>query len=670
MRRKVFYSILCCTWMLCVLPFATAGCTRVRPEAVAEQFFALWADQDYPAMYELLDSGSRETYTGDFFVERYTNISRGIGLQGVELAEVEKSGSSAGRVTLSLAVRLETSTAGSIPLHYTIDLSREKRGAPWLLHWHPGLIFPELSGDRKVDLKREIPKRGVITDRNGKLLAGPGLFKEVGAVPGRYENEAAFAADVESLIGLPREAIISKLHQPWVREGLYVPLIVLTPEQESLVERLLQIPGVMIDEVERRSYPAGAAAAHLTGYLGEITAAELAEKKEEGYETGDLLGKSGLEGALERRLAGSKGYTLRILEDDGGEVALIAKRELEEGEDITLTIDLDLQTFAAEALGQKIGAVVALDPHSGEVLALYSNPGFDPNRFIAGLTAAEWQDLQEDPGQPFLNRALSGIYPPGSVFKPFTAAAAIAEKAIDPAAKIAIIGERWQPSEAWGDYHVRRVHPELKSVDLDDAMIFSDNIYFARAGLALGEEKFMEYGGRFGFGEELSFPLPVARSRLAREGIKSEIQLADSSYGQGDVMITPLQAALLYSAFAAGGTIPQPRLLLAAEPVPWKENLLDPAVVETVHHALVETLHGTRAPAAAGKVAGFTAAGKTGTAEVDNAERNVCWYVTYGPAESPGIVVAVVIEEGKWASTDALPVGRAVLERYLRSRKD
>src|SRR5690554_1324471 len=178
MRRKVFYSILCCTWMLCVLPFATAGCTRVRPEAVAEQFFALWADQDYPAMYELLDSGSRETYTGDFFVERYTNISRGIGLQGVELAEVEKSGSSAGRVTLSLAVRLETSTAGSIPLHYTIDLSREKRGAPWLLHWHPGLIFPELSGDRKVDLKREIPKRGVITDRNGKLLAGPGLFKE------------------------------------------------------------------------------------------------------------------------------------------------------------------------------------------------------------------------------------------------------------------------------------------------------------------------------------------------------------------------------------------------------------------------------------------------------------------------------------------------------------
>ncbi len=670
MSRRSLWVFLCCIWMLVLLPLAPAGCTRVRPETAAEQFFALWSEQDYLAMYELLDSASREAYSEDYFVERYTNISRGIGLQGVELKEVEKRGSGAGQAEFSLAVHLETSTVGMIPVNYSIELRRENKGSPWLMQWHPGLIFPELSGDRKVDLKREIPKRGVITDRNDKILAGPGLFKEVGAVPGRYENEELFTADVELLLGLSRETITNKLHQPWVSEGLYVPLTVLTPEQESLVEQLLQIPGVMINEVQRRSYPAGAAAAHLTGYLGEITADELAEKKDEGYGSGDLLGKSGLEAALDRRLAGSKGYTLSILEDDGSEVALIAKRELEDGEDITLTIDLDLQYCAAEALGRKKGAVVALDPHSGEVLALYSNPGFDPNRFIAGLTAAEWQDLQEDPAQPFLNRSLSGIYPPGSVFKPFTAAAAVAEKAIDPAAEMEISGELWQPSAAWGDYHVRRVHPELKSVNLDDAMKYSDNIYFARAGLALGEKKFMEYGGRFGFGEEISFPLPVARSRLAREGIKSEIQLADSSYGQGEVRITPLQMALFYSAFAAGGTIPQPRLLLPAEPAPWKENVIGPAVAETVHRALVETLHGARAPAAAGAVSGFTAAGKTGTAEVDTAEGNICWYVTYGPAESPGIVVAVVIEEGAWASTDALPVGRAVLEHYLSSGRD
>lgn len=670
MKSRSFWLVLCFAWMLLIASLILAGCTRVRPETVAEQFFALWAEQDYQAMYELLSSSSWETYTEDYFVERYTNISRGIGLQGVKLGEIERTASEAGRVELSLDVRLETSTVGSIPLHYRVEMSCEKRGAPWLLHWHPGLIFPDLSGDRRVDLKEELPRRGSIIDRNGKVLAGPGSFKEVGAVPGRYQDEAAFAAGLEKVLGLSKEAIINKLNQPWVREGLYVPLTVLGPEQESLVERLLQIPGVMIDEVERRIYPAGAAAAHLTGYLGEITAAELEERKAEGYAAGELIGKSGLEAALERRLAGSKGYTLRILEDDGSEAALVARRERADGEDIKLTIDLELQKFAAEALGSKKGAVVVLDPKSGELLVLYSNPGFDPNRFTAGMTGAEWQELQEHPGNPFLNRALSGIYPPGSVFKPFTAAAAIAERAIDPAARVEITGEEWQPSAAWGDYHVKRVHPELKSVDLYEAMKYSDNIYFARAGLALGEKKFLEYGERFGFGEEISFPLPVARSRLAREGIKSEIQLADSSYGQGEVMITPLQLALFYSAFAAGGTIPQPQLFRAAEPAPWKENILDPAVVETVHRSLVETLHGADAPGAAGIVPGFTVAGKTGTAEVEGAEGNICCYVTYGPAESPEFVVAVVVEGGRWAATDALPVGRDLLERCLRPERD
>lgn len=656
--------LLCVILMLLLLPLIPAGCSRMGPERVIEQFYSLWAEQDYPAMYGLIDGASQEIYAEELFVERYGNISRGIGLQGLEIEELVKRESSANLVIFDCEVRLETSTVGEIPVNYSIELSREKRGAPWLLQWNPALILPELDDNRRVDLTRLDPQRGVMTDRKGRILAGPGMFREVGAVPGRYEDEALFAAAVERLLGLSRETILNKLHQPWVKEGLYVPLAMLTPEQEGLVEGLLQIPGVMINEVERRIYPAGTAATHLTGYLGEITAEELAGSGET-YSEGDLLGKSGLEAALEERLAGSKGYTLRILDGEGREVALIAKRELVQGEDIVLSIDLDLQLCAAEALGGRKGAVVALEPNSGELLALYSSPAFDPNRFIAGLSAAEWGELQGDPAQPFLNRALSGIYPPGSAFKPFTAAAAMAEGALDPAAWMEISGEQWQPSEAWGDYHVRRVHPELKRLDLNEAMKFSDNIYFARAGLALGAQKFLEYGERFGFGEEIAFPLPVARSRLARDGISSEIQLADSSYGQGEVMITPLQMALLYSAFAGGGAIPQPCLILPAGGVPWKEGLLDPEVVQTVHRALVETLHGARAPAAAGVVPGFTAAGKTGTAEVDQGEGNVCWYATYAPAESPGIVVAVVIEGGGWAGSDALPVGRALLERYL-----
>ncbi len=665
MRRAVPGVFVCSVCLLVLPALFIAGCTGRLPERSAERFFALWSEQDYGAMYELLDRASREAYSEEYFTERYGNISRGIALESVEIRDVHKKEPAAGGAAFSLDLVLDTFTVGPIPVNFSVELSREGRGAPWLLQWHPGLILPELTDDRKVDLKREVPKRGVITDRNGEILAGPALFKEVGAVPGRYDNEDLLAAEIELVLGLPRESIISKLHQPWVSEGLYVPLAVLGAEEENLVQRLLQIPGVMINDIERRSYPAGAAASHLTGYMGEITAAELDENEGEGYAAGDLVGKSGLEAALDRRLAGSSGYILRILEEDGTEAALIAKKDLLDGEDIALTVDLDLQNCAAEALDGKKGAVVALDPHSGELLALCSSPGFDPNIFIAGLTAAAWQELQADPALPLLNRALSGIYPPGSAFKPFTAAAAVAEKAIDPAAKMEISGDEWQPSASWGDYHVRRVHPELKRVDLNEAMKFSDNIYFARAGLALGGDKFLEYGERFGFGEAMDFPLPSACSRLAGEGIKSEIQLADSSYGQGEVMITPLQMALLYSVFAAGGTMPGPQLLLPASPAPWKEDLLSSGVVETVHRALVETLHGERAPAAGGIIPGFTVAGKTGTAEVPGGKGNTCWYVTYGPADSPGIVVAAVIEEGAWAGTDALPVGRAVLEYYL-----
>lgn len=656
--------------LLLLLLLLAPGCSRVAPEAVVEQFYASWGEQDYGSMYELLDSVSRDRYSEEAFTERYSGISEGIALEMVETGELEKKDSRAGELTFSLSAKLNTGTVGAIPLRYEIVLSREKRGAPWLLRWHPGLIFPELDDESRVQLDYENPGRGRLSDRHGALLAGPGKFKELGAVPGRYENEEEFAAAVETVLGLSSDGIIDKLHQPWVEEGLYVPLAVLTPAQEDLVDRLLQISGVMIDAVERRSYPAGPVAAHLTGYLGEITAAELEEMKAKGYREGDRLGKNGLEAALEQRLAGKRGYTLRICKDDGSEKALIAKKEVENGEDITLTVDLELQRCAAEALGKRKGAVLAMDPRSGEILALYSNPGFDPNLFIAGLSADRWQEMQADRAQPFLDRALSGIYPPGSAFKPFTAAAALDAQVLDPADRITIKGEQWQPAKSWGDYYIRRVHPEVTRLDLDEAMKFSDNIYFARAVLALGEERFTGYGERFGFGEQIPFTLPVARSRLVREKMGSEAQLADSGFGQGEVLVTPLQMALLYCAFAGEGSIPQPRLLLSEEAAPWKEEAVTPAVAETVHRSLVAAVHGAGAPSAAGAIPGMKVAGKTGTAEIDSGEGNICWYLTYGPADSPGAVVAVVIEEGGWAATEALPVGRTVLQRCLQREKD
>lgn len=670
-RRKRLPGLIVagiCAAVLAV-PLFAGGCRGggEKPETVAETFFQAWAAREYDVMYDLLDQASREKYDWEYFNSRYTKISSGIGLQEVSLSlgEPQETGERT-RTHFSFGAYFHTYTVGTIKIQNSITLIREDRHLPWRVEWHPGLIFPELTDSRKVSLHREEPRRGSIFDRHGRPLAEYRTFIEVGAVPGRFSEREAFVRAVAALLEITPRVIEEKLNQPWVKEELYVPLAVLAPEQETLLPELLQIQGLKVNNVERRYYPAGQLLAHVIGYLGELTAEELSEKREFGYYSGDMAGKLGLEAALERVLCGQFGFTLRILEEDGSDAAIIAARKLKQGEDIFLTIDLDLQQAAEEALAGKTGVIVAMDPASGEILALASSPGFDPNWFIRGLSAEQWQALLEDPARPFLNRAIWGLYPPGSTFKALTAAAALEAGVLDPAERMRIEGESWQLSPAWGSYQVKRVYANHTLLDLDGAMRFSDNIYFARVGLVLGPALFESCAIRFGFGETIPFTLPVAVSRLSKNGINSEILLADSSFGQGEILMTPLHLTLAYCAFARAGSMPLPRLWLSGEPAlgAWKEGVVSRSAAEIVHRALVNAIHGTETPAA-GAVAGFTVAGKTGTAEVEPGSGNICWYVTYAPAGEPQIIVTALVEGGGWAAQDALPLGRAVLESYL-----
>ncbi|MEW5785485.1 MAG: penicillin-binding transpeptidase domain-containing protein [Bacillota bacterium] len=654
--------------MIAFLP-ALGGCGRMPgPEAAADQYLSAWAEQDYETMYELLDDASQEQFDRDYFISRYMNISSGIGLRALETHLREKHETASNSVQFTFEAIMDTYTVGLVPIENRITLTRQDQQSPWLVSWEPALIFPELTGERRVDLSRRVPRRGVITDRSGRILAGFRTFKEIGGVPGRFSDPEQFARAVAVLLDTAPQPLVEKLNQPWVREGLYVPLAVLTPEQEQIVPELLQIPGVMINDVERRYYPEGEILAHVIGYIGEITAEELNQKKEMGYYTGDWVGKSGLEAALEPVLSGGIGFNLSIVEADGTLVSVLATREMRPAEDVVLTIDLELQRAAKEALDGRNGAIVALNPSDGQVLALASSPAFDPNSFIAGLTAAQWQELANDPAMPLHNRAIAGLYPPGSVFKPYTAAAAIEENRLDPEAPMQIQGKSWQPSTAWGGYQIERTYTAATSLNLNSAMMFSDNIYFARVGLTLGAELFARYGTPFGFSESIPFTLPVAVSRLCKEQIQSEVQLADSSFGQGEVLVTPLHMALIYAVFATGGDMPSPRLWLSGEPDPalWKAAV-NTATAAVLHRSLVEAVEGNGALAGAGRIEGIPVAGKTGTAQIDDTEENVCWYVTYGPAAAPRLVVATVVEEGSWGGVDALPAGRAVLEKYLRN---
>ncbi len=675
MTLKGFRHLCFCAAILGLLlgALSATGCRGggLKPEAAALQFLEYWQAGDFSAMYGMLTAGAQDRYSLEQFSERYTSIGSGIGLQSLSFSVGEVLEQTGDRARVAFTVSMDTATVGPVPVTNVINLTRESRYAPWLVDWGPELIFPELRDNRRLELTRQFPERGSIYDRYGRPLAQARIYKEVGAVPGRNPDEEAMLRALAELLGSTPEALRRKMEQPWVREGLYVPLAVLTPEQEHLLPQLQSIAGVAVREVERRFYPAGESLGHLIGYLGEITAEELAERVGLGFLAGDLVGRAGLERALEPVLAGNSGFSLRVVEENGAPAALIARREASPGVDVTLTIDLDLQEAAISALGEKAGAVVALDPQNGDVLVLASTPGFDANWFITGEIDRLWPELESDALAPFLNRALEGLYPPGSIFKPYTAAVALGVKSLDPESIIVIEGDSWQPSPAWGGYRVQRVNPVTR-LNLAEAMKYSDNIYFARAGLAVGAAAFEAYGERFGFGEKIPFLLPVAISSLSQGGIHTDIQLADSSYGQGEVLVTPLQAALLYCAFATGGKIPLPRLLLAPaqEAGIWKEAL-EAENAATIHRALVHAVHGEGAPAAGGAVEGFTVAGKSGTAQLhgSDSEGNICWYVTYGPAESPQIVVAAVVEGGRWATEEALPVARAVLEAYLLAGK-
>jgi|LSQX01.3.fsa_nt_gb penicillin-binding protein len=654
-----FLSLFCLLiLMLLILPGCQADLHQA--EEAAKSFLEFWSAGDYQAMYELLDQESRNKYSPSSFIGYYTDLEEAINLSGVEYQLEKAAETDANRVTFSYSARLQSDTVGAIPAPNTIILTRKAKGEPWQVSWNPGQIFPEMTDNCRLVLKRLVPRRGIILDRYNRPLVQYRQFKEVGAVPGRFDDQSRFARSVAPLLGLSAAEVEAKLNQPWVREGLFVPLAVLSPEEEHLAEQLLKIPGVMINFLEKRYYPQGKLLAQVIGYLGEISPQELEERKGQGYSPGDIVGKMGLEAALEETLGGRYGYTIQIVDGEGNEKAIIAGREMEPGRDIRLTIDLDLQRAAQEALSTKTGSVVVLNPENGQILAMASSPSFDPNQFVFGLSAEQWQQLEQDPGKPLLNRSTQGLYPPGSSFKVFTAAAALDAGVLDPREVFKIEGSRWQKSAAWGNYYVQRVRGDIKELNLKQAMAYSDNIYFAQVGLALGEKRFLEYGERFGFNESIPFTLPVAKSRLSRDDqIRSEIQLADSSYGQGEVLTTPLHLALINSAIYNGGRMPQPKLLMeAGETVFWKENIISPAAAKAVTESLAAEVK--EAPGGGS----YTIVGKTGTAQVGNAEGNICWYASFVKEGLPPAVVVAMVEGGTWASQEAVPLALQVWEQY------
>lgn len=597
--------------------------------------------REYGTMYRLLDEESRRETDEETFTERNGKIYEGIEAENitVEILSEGNENRTSGRTTQSVTYQMTMDTlAGEVSFRQTAVFHKDGR-EEYLLSWNDGLIFPNLQEEDKVRVETLNAQRGSIYDRNGILLAGQGVVSSVGLVPGKMSGEPEDLQRLAELLDTTVDAIQNKLSASWVKDDSFVPIREIKksgldmevlgkasmnePSPDSLAGQLLEIPGVMITDASERVYPLGEAAAHLVGYVQNITAEELEEHEGEGYTSSSVIGKSGVESLYEEELRGSSGCQIMIVDEDGADKELVLRKEAVDGTDITLTVDAELQRQLYEVYQEDQSVSVAMNPRTGEVLALVSTPAYDNNLFVLGMSENTWNAIREDEAQPMLNR-FRATFVPGSSFKPIIAGIGLSTGTLNAEEDMGAAGTSWQKDESWGNYYVTTLHG-TDPANLENAMVLSDNIYFARAALNMGQETLTEQLDRLGFNERVPFDIWTTESTYANEeGEWTEIQLADSGYGQGQILVNPLHLAAMYSAFANGGDMIEPYLRVTEDrqPTVWVENAFTEEAAETVKNDMIQVVEQPEGTAHGCQMEGVTLAGKTGTAEIKDSQED------------------------------------------------
>ena len=655
------------------------------PEELLVEYMNHIPAQEYEQMYKMLHIEASGNVSQEDFIKRNSAIYEGIEIQNmaVEIIAYDEE-----QLTVTYQTSFDT-VAGEISFENEAFFLEGEDG--YKLVWDNSLIFPNLASTDKVRVLTTQANRGEILDRNGRVLAGKGTASSVGIVPGKLENREEAIAKIAELLETTSEVIEKKLSAQWVKDDSFVPiktiprveeieLLKVEPDEDVLKEKerhesLLAIPGVMISDVEVREYPLGEAAAHLVGYVQSVTAEDLEEHAGEGYTANSVIGRSGMEGLFEKELKGQNGCRIYIVNSEGKEKEELACILVQHGQDIKLTIDASLQIALYEQFQEDKSCSVAMNPYTGEVLALVSTPSYDNNDFIMGLSSEQWTALNDDEDKPMYNR-FRQVWCPGSTFKPVTAAVGLESGAIDPNEDYGNVGLSWQKDASWGSYYVTTLHA-YEPVILENALIYSDNIYFAKAALKIGYEEMESSLTQLGFNAELPFEIKMAKSQYSNsESIETEIQLADSGYGQGQVLVNPLHLACIYSAFCNEGNIIKPYLVYQNEVS--AENWISGAFSsETASRVLegtkkvVNDSHGTGYAAHRDDI---VLAGKTGTAEIkaskdDTSGTELGWFAVFTAEETverPILIISMVEDvKGRGGSGYVVKKDSLVLEEWF-----
>lgn len=647
-----------------------------KPDELLADYFACIEKGAYDKMYGMLDEESKANISKKDFVTRNQKIYEGIEAKNVKIS-VKDAKKTDGGEKVSYLTSMD-SVAGKIEFENQAMCTRDSYFDEFKLSWDDSLIFPDMKDTDKVSVSTSQAVRGQILDRNGNMLAGPGTAPSVGLVPGKMsENKEADIDQLAGLLGMTEEEINSQLSAAWVTPDSFVPLKTLNSQQsQELTEQLLTIAGVLINDTEVRTYPLGEKAAHLIGYVQSVTAEDLEEHKGEGYTSSSVIGKSGIEGLYEKELKGENGVKISIMTEDGVEKNVVASVDKQDGENIRLTIDSDLQGLVYDQFREDKSCSVAMNPFTGEVLALVSTPAYDDNEFILGMSGERWDQLNNDENKPLYNR-FRQVWCPGSSFKPITAGIGLTTGTINPDEDYGSEGLSWQKDESWGDYHVTTLH-EYSPVNLENALIYSDNIYFAKAALNIGADNLMKSLKLLGFGQELPFEIKMSQSQYANDGgtIDSEIQLADSGYGQGQILINPLHLATLYTSILNDGNVIRPYLTYSETPKSevWIAQAFSSDAASRVKTALEKVVNTPEGTGYGAHREDIALAGKTGTAEIkadqnDTTGTELGWFGVFtedAAAQKPVLLMSMVEDvKDRGGSGYVVDKSAAVLQGYL-----
>ncbi|PLS07992.1 penicillin-binding transpeptidase domain-containing protein [Neobacillus cucumis] len=656
--------------LLLVIAVLTSCSKEPTPEQRFSDYIALWNQQKFAKMYDYLSTDAKKNMTKEQFTSRYEKLYDDLQITDlkIDFKKPTKDQKEEEQTKYSFTASMN-SIAGPIKFTQQARLQEEKRdnNKNWYVDWNTEFIFPELKEGDTIGVSTTAPKRGEILDRNGNGLAVNGQVYEVGVVAGTSVDSVI--SELAPLLKMTREQITKLLSASWVKEGQFVPLKKVSMDDKERIAKLIALEPVKTRKVEARVYPYGQTAAQLLGYVGAITADELEKLKDKGYTSGDVIGKRGLEQVLDERLRGTSGVKIVIKKKAAGaENVVLAEKPVVDGQDVKLTIDAELQKTVFNELNGEAGTAAAMNPVTGETLALVSSPSFDPNQVTLGLAAEEWQALRNNPKQPLLTRFKMG-YAPGSVMKPLTAAIGLTNGTIVPAEGVPILGKKWQKDKSWGNYFVTRVHDGTDPVNLEKALVYSDNIYFAQAALKLGKDKFVDGLKKFGFEEDMGYPYPLEKSVTGTLG--NEIALADSGYGQGQVQMSIVHLMAAYTPFVSGsGNMLKPILLADdKQGQVWKEAVVSAENAALISGDLRKVVSDPGGTAHTAEISGYPLAGKTGTAEIKQKQgvtgTENGWFIAYN-TNSPSLMVAMMVEnvQGRGGSSITVKKVKSVFEKW------